>query len=114
MADGTPAAMTEPDYDLLREPFEQLPAGLMLFRSVREPSGEIVDFSWLFTNRMAAEIIGRSDAELRGKLMLEQLPRNRELFPRYVRVVETGEPDAWPANRVTKVGDGISLLFDVS
>jgi PAS domain S-box-containing protein len=126
MADGTPAAMTEPDYDLLRETFEHLPAGLMLFRSVRDPSGGIVDFEWLFANRVAAEIVGHSDAELRGKLMLEQLPGNRELFSRYVHVVETGQPDeqkfhyaneeraAWVVNRVTKVGDGISLMFDVA
>lgn len=123
MADGTPAAMTQPDLDLLRETFEHLPAGLMLFRSVRDPSGRIVDFRWLFTNQAAAKLVGRSDAQLRGQLLLEQLPGNRESFERYVQVVETGEADehefrysfddadAWVLNRVTKVGDGFSLLF---
>jgi PAS domain S-box-containing protein len=123
MADSTPAAMTETDFDLLRETFERLPAGLMLFRAVREAGGKIVDFEWLFTNRVAAQIVGRSDAELRGKRMLEQMPANHVWFEGYVRVVETGEPDeqefhyanddraAWLANRVSKIGDGISLLF---
>lgn len=127
MADGTPASMMQPDLDLLRETFEHLPAGLMLFRSVRDPDGKIIDFEWLFTNRVAAKIVGRSDAELRGQLMLEQMPGNREVFGGYVGVVETGEPveqefrysrdgvDVWLANRVTRVGDGFSLLFaDVS
>lgn len=123
MADGTPASMTQPDFDLLRETFEHLPAGLMVFRSVRDASGTIVDFQWVFANRAAAKIIGRSSTELRGKLLLEQMPGNREFFDRYVQVVESGQADeqefrylqdgadVWLANRVTKVGDGFSLLF---
>ncbi len=128
-ADGTLASMSRSEFDLLRETFEHLPAGLMLFRSVRDPSGKIIDFEWVFTNRVAAETLGRSDAELRGKLLLEELPghREQELFHRYVHVVETGEPcelefryardgiDGWFANRATKVEDGFSVLFaDVS
>lgn len=123
MADGTPASMTQPNLDLLRETFEHLPAGLMVFRSIRDSNGAIVDFEWLLTNRAAAELVGRSDADLRGKRMLEEMPGNRELFDRYVRVVETGQADEqefrypqadkqlWLANRVTKVGDGFSMLF---
>ncbi|HLT36177.1 MAG TPA: PAS domain S-box protein [Enhygromyxa sp.] len=116
------------DFDLLRETFEHLPAGLMLFRAVRNSSGTIVDFEWLFANPAAARLIGRDREQLRGQLMLELLPGNREagLFDRYVRVVETGQPsthefryshddDGWLASRSFKVGDGFSMMFaDVS
>ncbi|MFO7564658.1 MAG: PAS domain S-box protein [Enhygromyxa sp.] len=115
--------MTQPHLDLLRETLEHLPAGVMLFRSVRDPSGTIVDFEWLFTNRAAAELLGRRDPELRGERMLELAPAMRELFDRYARVAEAGEPvdsefcrsrdglDTWFATRVTKVGDGLSVSF---
>lgn len=129
-ADTSPTmTSTQYDIELLRSAFEHLPAGLMLFRAVRNADSSIVDFEWLFTNRMAAEITGCSDAQLRGKRLLEEMPANgeHEQFARLMRVVENGGSEAhefhcsrqgtdrWFANRVTKLDDGVSILFaDVS
>jgi|GEM_PF-1368495 len=111
--------------ELLHSTFEHLPAGVMLFRAIRSRDDAIVDFEWLLTNRVAAAVIGRSDEELRGKRLLDELSVDRHpgLFERLVHVVETGVPDQHDfryvdgaverclTNRATKAGDGVSLLL---
>lgn len=113
------------EIELLRGTVEHLPAGLMLFRAVRNAADAIIDFEWLLTNPAAVEVIGRSDAEMRGKRLLDELPveRHAGLFDRLVRVVETGVPDEHEfhyaragvdrcfANHATKLGDGVSVLI---
>lgn len=110
---------------LLREACDSLADGLMLFGAIRDEAGHIVDFEWLYTNPAATTVVGRDDADLRGKRLLVEMPGNRDsgLFERYVRVVETGEPDQhefhythegfddWFTNRSTKVGDGFLVTF---
>lgn len=72
---------------------ETSPDGFMIFRSLRDASGAIVDFEWLYANPAAERIVGRGADELVGRRLLEEMPGNREegLFDAYVRVVETGE-----------------------
>lgn len=110
--------------ELLIRSLEQLPVALMVFRSIRDDAGAIVDFEWLYTNPAAAEFVQREDAELRGKRLLEEMPENRvSLFERYVEVVETGKTDihefryqregqrVWISNWSARVGDGFVVTF---
>ena len=99
--------------------------GIMAFEAVRDARGEIVDFRFQLVNPRASEVVGRPASDLVGKLMLEELPGNREegLFDLYVRVVETGQPAdnvffydhdgirAWFQNTAVKLGDGFAVTF---
>ncbi|MFB2892873.1 PAS domain S-box protein [Aerosakkonemataceae cyanobacterium BLCC-F50] len=98
--------------------------------SVRDESGAIVDFVWTYVNPKAAEILQHPANELIGQRLLQVLPGNRlnrELFERYVRVVETGnshdielcyETDGitgWFRNMAVKLEDGAAIFFsDIS
>ncbi len=90
------------------------------FRAIRDESGTIVDFEWVFTNRKWNLLYGNAI----GKKMLQQNPAVVEtgLFDSYVKVVETGEPvDAefyysheqfhhqWFHHTVVKMGDGVVI-----
>ncbi|MEB3282515.1 MAG: PAS domain S-box protein [Lyngbya sp.] len=99
--------------------------GIMAFKSVRDESGKIIDFEWLLSNPSACEMVGRTETELLGKRLLEQLPGNKEegLFDCYVEVVETGEPQehefyyqhdgikSWFMNIAVKLADGFAVTF---
>lgn len=67
--------------------------GIMAFHSVRDESGEIVDFEWVLVNPRAEEIVGRRREDLLGRLMLDVFPGNVEsgFFEGYKSAVETGE-----------------------
>ncbi|MBE9170613.1 PAS domain-containing protein [Pleurocapsales cyanobacterium LEGE 06147] len=98
--------------------------------SVRDETGAIVDFVWMYANPKAAEILQHPVDELVGQRLLEVLPGNQtnsELFERYVRVVETGEPHdielsynadgitGWFRNMTVKLEDGVAIFFsDIS
>jgi len=101
----------------------------MLFESVRDSTGTIVDFRWIHSNPAGAELVRRSAEELKGRSLLEEMPGNREdgLFEAYVGVVETGTPwhrefryaheevDRWFRATAMRVGDGFAVTFvDVS
>jgi PAS domain S-box-containing protein len=94
--------------------------------SVRDETGAIVDFVWTYVNPKAAEILQHPVEELVGQRLLDVLPGNQlnsELFDRYVRVVETGEPHdielsynadgitGWFRNMTVKLEDGIAIFF---
>jgi PAS domain S-box-containing protein len=94
--------------------------------SVRDETGALADFVWTYVNPKAAEILQRPVKELVGQRLLEVLPGNRtnsELFERYVRVVETGEPHdlelsyntdgvvGWFRNMAVKLEDGLAISF---
>lgn len=94
--------------------------------SIRDETGKIIDFVWTYVNPKAAEILKHPVEELVGKRLLEVLPGNQlnsDLFKRYVRVVETGEPHdielcyeadgitGWFRNMAVKLEDGIAIFF---
>jgi PAS domain S-box-containing protein len=94
--------------------------------SIRDETGEIIDFVWTYVNPKAAEILQRPVQELIGKRLLEVLPAhqtNSELFERYVRVVETGVAHdielshntngvmGWLRNMAVKLEDGVAISF---
>jgi len=98
--------------------------GFNVFRSLRDGS-KIVDFEWEYVNPAAAKIQRLTPEELTGKRLLEVLPghKDRDLFDRYVQVVETGTPldteiyynsegiVGWFRIMTVKLGDGIAISF---
>jgi PAS domain S-box-containing protein len=107
------------------EVHDRSPDGMMIFRAVRDETGPIVDFEWLYCNPSASRIVGRKAPELLGKRLLVEMPGNKEtgLFDAYVRVVERGEPYShefahdheglhrWLRAYAIKLGDGFSVAF---
>jgi len=104
---------------------ETSPDGFMIFRSLRDGAGSIVDFACEYVNPAAERIARRTAADLRGAPMLETLPGNREtgLFELYREVVETGEPrqtevlyshdglNVWLRVTAARLGDGFAVGF---
>ena len=99
--------------------------GVMAFESVRDEAGNICDFRWLLANCSAEQLIGKTQAELLGRQMLDVLPGNKieGLFEAYVNVVESGKPAHienfydhdglrfWLETSAVKLGDGFSVTF---
>ncbi|HMJ14988.1 MAG TPA: ATP-binding protein [Polyangiaceae bacterium] len=71
---------------------EASPQGLMIFRPVRDTSGEIFDLEWLYTNPAAERVFERSHAQLLARRLLEEVPECRAsgAFAAYVRAFEEG------------------------
>lgn len=112
---------------LLEKVQDTSPNGIMSFASVRDESGQIVDFTYVSSNRMATSLVKRND--LVGKQLLAEMPENRStgLFDGYVHVVETGLPykrelhyggegmDLWVSVHAVKLDDGFMVTFtDIS
>ncbi|MEZ4682693.1 MAG: PAS domain S-box protein [Caldilineaceae bacterium] len=101
------------------------PDGFMIFESVRDATGAINDFRWLYINPAAEQLVGRTREELVGKLLLEEMPGNRTegIFDAYVQVVQSGEVwqreflyqheemDDWFRSTAAKTGDGFAVAF---
>ncbi|CAD5954967.1 Sensor histidine kinase TmoS [Planktothrix tepida] len=101
-----------------------------ILQSVRDETGKIIDFEWTYVNPKAADVLHQTIEKLIGQRLLEVLPGNKtnsDLFERYVRVVETGEPHdielcyqsegimGWFRNMCVKIGDGVAISFsDIS
>ena len=98
-----------------------------ILTAVRDASGVIVDFRWEYVNPEAGRILRHPPEDLIGQRLLDVLPGNKtnsDLFKRYVRVVETGEPHdyelpyesegirGWFRNMAVKLGDGIAIYFN--
>ena len=63
--------------------------------AVRDAAGTVVGFRVRYVNPAATRILGRSRKDLEGALLEDVLPgteADREVFDRYVKVVETGAP----------------------
>jgi PAS domain S-box-containing protein len=100
--------------------------GFTILRAVRDADGAIVDFHWDYVNPAAARLLRRRPEDLVGRSLVERLPgngRDSELFRRYARVVDTGEPhdielryaadgiDGWFRNMAVSLGDGVAISF---
>jgi signal transduction histidine kinase len=101
--------------------------GIMVFKSLRDATGTVVDFEWSLVNPTGLQ--GRPPGELPGRRLSEVYPESWPLglFDRYARVVETGSPDAfeqqyerdgqprWIRASLVKLGDGFVInYFDVT
>jgi len=95
--------------------------------AVRDGGGRIVDFRWEYANPAAGHILKRAPEDLVSRGLLELFPGHRDqsdLFARYVRVVETGEPHdielkyqadgivGYFRNMCVKLGDGVAVYFN--
>lgn len=101
------------------------PDGFMVFKSKRDPTGQIVDFEWEYSNNAGAKIAGKPIEELIGKTLLSVLPGNKEegLFDAYLEVVNTGQPfrqtshyehdelSLWISISAIKLADGFAVSF---
>ena len=103
------------------------PAGLTLLAAERDETHRIVDFRWVYLNRLAQALIGKPLHELIGCRISERLPdtwKETTLFDSYVRAVETGETQTVEArsrlptlsertyvNLVARFGDGVLVWF---
>jgi two-component system CheB/CheR fusion protein len=84
-----------PNSDLFVASQELAPIGFTLLRAVRTADGSIVDFEWEYANPAALRALKASKESLLGQHLLKRLPGNSnhpDLFPRFVRTLETGEP----------------------
>lgn len=75
----------------LKRVVDSSPSGIMAFRSVRDDHGRIADFRLGMVNAGAGHLLGQ---ELVQDRMLSDMPGlyTSDLFDRFVRVVESGEP----------------------
>ncbi|HBE18626.1 MAG TPA: hypothetical protein DEG17_00190 [Cyanobacteria bacterium UBA11149] len=99
--------------------------GVMAFESVRDERGKIIDFKWLLVNPSAEIVLKRSQTQLLGKQLLQEMGGNlrEQLFDLYIQVVETGEPlegefyyehewlKGWFHLAAAKLGDGFTVTF---
>ncbi|HSY67858.1 MAG TPA: EAL domain-containing protein [Edaphobacter sp.] len=101
-----------------------------LLESVRDDTGEIVDFRILYVNANAEQLVGRPRSALLGKKLCSVTPARptSPMFARFCKVVNSGEPlheefrvkfpsikAAWLRSQVVKLGDGLALTFsDIS
>jgi len=96
-------------------------------RAVRDEAGEIVDFEILYMNEVNIDVAGRPREELIGRTLRELYPAITPMLPRYVEVVESGEPltieelpyednidetdvSGYFALQVSKFGDGVIVV----
>ncbi len=100
--------------------------GFTQLRCLRNAAGQIEDFEWTYANPAAERMLQRGDAALVGRRLRQDSPDDpqaRELFDRYTRVVETGQPHdvelechppgnrGWFRNMAVKVADGVAVSF---
>jgi PAS domain S-box-containing protein len=120
-----PAAGADVLLTALEEVERQQPEGCMVLRAVRDASGAITDFEWLWANPAAARTLGRTPEALRGR-RLKEVSAEDGLGGRVAllrEVVETGHPtaenfpegDAWLQGIAVPLRDGVLLrLRDVT
>ncbi|WP_438025947.1 hybrid sensor histidine kinase/response regulator [Sorangium sp. So ce233] len=104
---------------------EASPDGFMILRSVRDGSGAISDFEWVYVNPATGPIVGGRGKDLEGKRLSVEMPGSAlaSAFGTYARVVETGEaarvelfcahegaPQTFRAIAVA-LGDGVGISF---
>ncbi|QKZ12931.1 sensor histidine kinase [Spirosoma sp. KUDC1026] len=111
--------------DLLNTVLNHSQTAISLHAAIRNRNGIIVDFRTVVANQQSLELWGDLADDVLHKSFMEVVSsdqRERE-FPRYVRVIETGEPDLdefcsgdkWFMRLLTKSGDGIVISsVDVS
>ncbi|GJE72545.1 PAS domain-containing sensor histidine kinase [Methylorubrum podarium] len=104
--------------DLLKATMDSSMDMIQVFKAVRDPSGEIVDFEWILNNHTSESLYGR----VRGESLLERNPGviQEGIFETFKRVTETGQPstaehhyvheqfDGWFFQCAVKLGDGVA------
>lgn len=72
-------------------------------RSIRNKEGAIIDFEWILANETTTNALYSQSYELIGKRLLELMPEvYDELFPLYVKVVESGRSEQFEKSYTLK------------
>ncbi|MDJ1467742.1 ATP-binding protein [Xanthocytophaga flava] len=101
------------------------PVCIVLYRAIRDASGQIIDFVHELSNPANSLITGKTEEELIGKSWLTHYPENRVngFFDLFVSVVETGRTErktflydahsikGWFDGNIVKQGDGILFTY---
>lgn len=105
--------------------------GFVIYESVKDAAGQIVDFRHAYANHQAAEILGRPADRLFSHSLLALFPEQESVFADYRKVALTGDPhvaevrlghhDApnvapkWYLRQVVPMPQGIAVTFrDIS
>jgi PAS domain S-box-containing protein len=75
----------------------------------RDDAGTIIDFTWSYLNRAAAEALQRTPEELIGHRVLEVMPpswKESDAFGEYVAVAESGQVREFEAHSRLRGGEG--------
>ncbi len=85
----------EQQADLLRSILDGSQNQIMAFETVRDAAGKVVDFRYLLQNEVNRRLLNLTDDQVIGQTMLSVSPglKTTDVLERYIRVVETGEPD---------------------
>jgi len=69
------------------------PDGFTILRPVRDTSGQIIDFAWVYENQTIARINGTDSMDVVGKRLLDLFPSHRGtiVFETYLEVANTGK-----------------------
>ena len=90
------------------------PAGIIVYKAVRNQEQQITDFVVELANVGGAQLVGRqTPPDFIGRLMSELLPSHegRDFFEQVAQVVETGNSNAW---LLPYFSDGIEGWFNMS
>jgi len=108
---------------MLQKLLDTSPNGIMSFKALRNEEHIIIDFEYLSSNRVANEMLGRTD--LVGKHLLEEMIEHDDngLFDAYVKVVEENDVfvseihyhgsglNNWYRIHAVKMEDGFVVTF---
>lgn len=109
----------------LRSVLESSLNGILVFRSIRNPDGEVIDFKCLLSNSIGARISGKSSGMLTDEkfLAIFPAPRHAPLFQICVKAVNTESPqqfeylftgpewNQWFFITAVKLDDGVVVTF---
>jgi PAS domain S-box-containing protein len=112
--------------DLLVSVLDNSPSGICAFKSVRDASGEIIDFEWIMQNRTTQLFTQTPTSELIGRRLKAFLPEaDREpLFGLFCQVVETkkslthdhlfhlGPKPTWIQLIASRLNDGLVVMLN--
>lgn len=111
--------------ELLQTVLDHTQTAISQHEAIRDPTGKIIDFKTILANQQALRMWGELAEPILTKTFFEVATEDqqRDDFPKYVRVVETGESDLsefnirdqWLLRLTAKSGDGVVISnIDIS
>jgi len=91
-------------HDRFRVAQELSPNGFTILRPLRDPSGNIIDFEWVYENDAVARLNNTDPEEVVGRRVSEFSPTHAStpFHELYKRVIETGAPESIEAEYKTE------------
>jgi diguanylate cyclase (GGDEF)-like protein/PAS domain S-box-containing protein len=99
------------------------PNGFVIYESMRDQAGEIVEIRFAYANRQAGEAAGFSSGNVVGHSLLKLFPAQGDVFARYKQVALTGTPlleefslgdgkdSRWFVRQVVAMPGGVAVTF---